>query len=218
MGSPRSATVLSQDKAWLRLPRNPLTRRPSLSSTCIRACSGFLRRRWPLAVALISVGSVATGPGLGLGLNLSGSAPRGLYRAVEGAPARGALVTACLPLELALFGRLRGYLGAGDCPGGTQPMIKTLGAVAGDRVELGREVVTVNAVPRLRRSVRAFDSSARPLSHVAFGSYPVADDQVWLFGLSDARSWDSRYFGPVPLTAVRNVVRPVIAVDGGIRQ
>ena len=213
MGGRRSAAVLSQDKARLRLPRNSLTRPPNPLSTRARACYGVLRRRWPLMVVLIGVVGAAAGSCLGVGLNLSRSAPRGLYRAVPGAPARGELVTACLPLELALFGRVRGYLGPGDCPGGTQPVLKTVGAVAGDRVDLDREAVSVNTMPLLRHPVQAVDSSARRLPRVPFGSYPVADDQVWLFGLSDARSWDSRYFGPVPLTAVRQVVRLVIAVD-----
>ncbi len=37
-------------------------------------------------------------------------------------------------------------------------------------------------------------------------------DDVWLFGLHDARSWDSRYFGPVPVNAVRGAVEPVITL------
>ena len=71
-------------------------------------------------------------------------------------------------------------------------------------------------MPLLTRPIEAFDSAARPLPHIAFGSYRVADEQVWLFGLSHGRSWDSRYFGPVPLSAVRQVVQPLITVDRGI--
>jgi type IV secretory pathway protease TraF len=70
-------------------------------------------------------------------------------------------------------------------------------------------------VPLLRRLVEVFDSAVRPLPHISFGSYRVADDQVWLFDLAHGRSWDSRDFGPVPLAAVRSVVRPVTAVDRG---
>ena len=34
--------------------------------------------------------------------------------------------------------------------------------------------------------------------------------QVWLFGFNDRRSWDSRYFGPVPLANVRGEIKPVV--------
>jgi type IV secretory pathway protease TraF len=131
-------------------------------------------------------------PGLGVGLNLASSGPRGLYSAVADAPARGAFVTACLPPEIAVFGRARGDPRP-RCPGGTQPVLTTIGAVAGDRVDLGGESVSVNAVPLLRRNIEAFDSATRSLPNVTFGSYPAADDQVRLFGLSQGHSCDSRY-------------------------
>jgi len=38
----------------------------------------------------------------------------------------------------------------------------------------------------------------------------VAAGQVWLFGFNDARSWDARYFGPVPLANLRGVLTPVV--------
>jgi conjugative transfer signal peptidase TraF len=82
--------------------------------------------------------------GLGLHLNLSPSAPRGLYRAVAGTPTRGAWVAACVSPEAAALGRARGYLGAGSCAGGVQPVLKPVIAVAGDVVELGPEGVAVN--------------------------------------------------------------------------
>ena len=52
----------------------------------------------------------------GVGLNLSASAPRGLYRMVASTPIRDSLVVTCLPADVAAFGLVRGYLGAGTCP------------------------------------------------------------------------------------------------------
>jgi type IV secretory pathway protease TraF len=40
------------------------------------------------------------------------------------------------------------------------------------------------------------------------GDFLLAPQQFWLAGL-DARSWDSRYFGPVPRSAIHGVVRPL---------
>ena len=64
--------------------------------------------------------------GLGLQLNLSRSAPRGVYRAVAGIPTRGAWVVACVSPEAATLARARGCLGRGSCAGGVQPILNPL--------------------------------------------------------------------------------------------
>src|SRR5207302_6958602 len=159
------------------------------------------------------VTSAAAGLRLGVGLNLSRSEPRGIYRSVADTPDRGGLVVVCLPAPIAGFGRARGYLGPGDCPGSTQPVLKRVGAVAGDVVQVGSETVAVNDVRLATRPIEALDSAARPLQHVAFGSYVVAAGELWLFGSPGARSWDSRHFGPVPAASVRGVARPVLTIE-----
>ena len=42
------------------------------------------------------------------------------------------------------------------------------------------------------------------------GARRVAPGEVWLFGFNDRRSWDARYFGPVPLADVRGVLKPMV--------
>jgi conjugative transfer signal peptidase TraF len=168
---------------------------------------------WPLVVALTGIACAAAGLSLGVGLNVSRSAPRGIYRTIGDAPARGALVVACLPPAVGALGRARGYLRPGDCPGGAQPVLKRIGAVAGDRVELDSDGVTVSGVRLLARPIEALDSAGRPLPHAAFGFRVAAPGEVWLFGPLPGRSWDSRYFGPVPATSVRGVVWPLLTVD-----
>ena len=42
----------------------------------------------------------------------------------------------------------------------------------------------------------------------------VASGQVWLLATDTPRSWDSRYFGPVPLDQVR-LARPLMTIGGG---
>jgi type IV secretory pathway protease TraF len=54
------------------------------------------------------------------------------------------------------------------------------------------------------------DSRGRSVQHVERGRYTVPPNQVWLFGTKDARSWDSRYFGPVPASSVRAALEPVL--------
>ena len=82
MGRNGTRVVLLQDKELLRLPCNPLNARALRRSTGLRRCSAFAQQRWPLVLALIGVASAAAGLHLGVGLNLSRSARRGVYRRV----------------------------------------------------------------------------------------------------------------------------------------
>src|SRR5437667_419499 len=91
-------------------------------------------------VGELLVGALAAATlGLGLRVNLSPSAPLGVYRAITGTPTRGAWVAACVSAEAAVLGRARGYLGAGPCVGGVQPVIKPVVALAGARADLGAD-------------------------------------------------------------------------------
>ena len=184
--------------------------RDKVCGNAFRSCGRFAARRWPLLVVAISLLASAGWASLGFGLNLSPSAPRGLYRRVSDPLTRGVFVVACLPSTVGAFGRARGYLGLGDCPGRAQPVLKRVGAVAGDVVVLERDVISVNGAPVVAQRIARLDSLGRPVPHVPFGSYPVGQGHVWLFGRASSRSWDSRYFGPVDVDGVRGVVRPVI--------
>jgi conjugative transfer signal peptidase TraF len=168
-------------------------------------------------VILAVAAGVSLAARAGVGLNLSASAPRGLYRTVAGAPTHGALVVICLPPDVAVFGLARGYLGAGTCPGGAQPALKRVAAVAGDTVDLDGAGAIVNGVRLLGQPISDRDGSGRPLPHLPFGRHVVNASDVWLAGQSHARSWDSRYFGPVPVTGLRGIARPVFMLGEASR-
>jgi type IV secretory pathway protease TraF len=75
------------------------------------------------------------------------------------------LVAASVPPGFARLARERGYLGEGACPGGTQAVLKRIGAAPGDLVDLELDGVAVNGT-RLPDSAPAVsDSRGRPLSH-----------------------------------------------------
>ena len=158
-------------------------------------------------------GLVAVILALGLHVNLSASAPRGLYRTVAGEPTRGAWVVACVNPQSAALARARGYLGPGPCAGGTQPVLKPVVAVAGDVVQVGPEEVTVNGQGLPGSSPAASDSLGRELSHVAWGRYVVGADELWLVSTRIPNSWDSRYLGPISTSQVWSVARPIWTVD-----
>ncbi|MGH7841411.1 MAG: conjugative transfer signal peptidase TraF [Candidatus Binataceae bacterium] len=149
-----------------------------------------------------------------LGLRISptdSAAPAGIYRITpDVAVERGQLVGACLPASIAREGLARGYLRRGDCPGGAEPVAKMIGALPGDVLEVQPAGVSVDGETFADSAVAARDSIARPLPHVPWGSRQVAPGEVWLFGFHNARSWDARYFGPVPLSGVQGVLKPIL--------
>jgi conjugative transfer signal peptidase TraF len=138
------------------------------------------------------------------------SAAAGVYRVTDLSPARGSLVAACLPFAIARQGLARGYLQGGDCPAGTEPVAKVLGAIAGDVVEVEPGWVAVNGVKFSNSQMASRDSANRPLAHVSLGARRVGEGEIWLFGFNNARSWDARYFGSVPSANLRGVLKPVV--------
>lgn len=148
---------------------------------------------------------------LGLKIGLTDSAcPPGIYRMVNHATSRGDLVLACLPDAIAQFGRARGYLLRGrGCGDGIEPVGKRLSALPGDSVEVTRDYISVNGQRLEHSATFSRDSHGESVKHLAWGHYTVSPGEVWLFGTKDARSWDSRYFGPVPASSVRAALEPV---------
>jgi len=149
---------------------------------------------------------------LGLRIGLTDSAcPPGIYWMVNRAPSRGDLVLACLPDAIAQLGGARGYLLRGrGCGDGIEPVGKRLSALPGDSVEIMRDYVAVNGQRLEHSATLSRDSRGSSVRHVAWGRYTVQPGEVWLFGTKDARSWDSRYFGPVPASSVRAALEPVL--------
>ena len=145
----------------------------------------------------------------GLRVNLSGSMPVGLYRITSGPPAKGAMLLACLPESVAVFARTRGYVPSGRCPGAAAPIGKAVLATAGDSVQVTDTGLVVNG--RLLPNTRplAVDGAGRPIPRLPNGTYVVAGDEVWLYSPYSKRSFDSRYFGPLPLACVLNRVLPL---------
>ena len=171
-------------------------------------------RRWrtraPLVAAAIFTLAYVVPQLAELRLNTTTSMPRGLYRSVGGPVTTGAWVSVCLPSEIARFGVERSYLGAGSCLNGIEPVLKVVAAVAGDVVSVTVDGVTVNG--ELLQHSRALDRDrgGRDLVAYSAGVRALAPDELWLHSPFEERSWDSRYFGPVPATCVTDVVAPLV--------
>jgi conjugative transfer signal peptidase TraF len=166
------------------------------------------------AFVLVALGFLMV-HGTPLRLNLSSSIPPGWYvaRGVQTGPPlqRGTLVAACLPGSVAAWGRSRGYLHRGSCPDGTAPVGKPIFAIDGDTVTVGSDGLELDGTPMPRTRLLRQDSEGRPLMRIPDGRYIVHPGEVWLVSTFSPRSWDSRYFGPVPASAIVSALSPLWA-------
>jgi conjugative transfer signal peptidase TraF len=139
--------------------------------------------------------------------NNTPSMPRGLWHtsAFHGPAIRGETVIICLPEAAAHLGVQRGYLDAGDCPGRAEALIKTIAAIPGDAVAVREDGITINGVLIEHSKPLPHDDHGQPLEAIGRGTYRVGEHEVWIVGSGDLRSFDSRYFGPVPLANIRRV-------------
>jgi conjugative transfer signal peptidase TraF len=143
-------------------------------------------------------------------ITTNSAAAAGVYQTVSMPLAHGVLVLACLPSEAARLALARGYLGAGDCPAGAEPVAKMVGALPGDTVDIESGAVAVNGVWIPHSLTAARDSMSRPLEHTAWGRRMVAPGTIWLFGFNNPHSWDGRYFGALPISNVIGGLQPLI--------
>ncbi|MFJ6328389.1 MULTISPECIES: conjugative transfer signal peptidase TraF [unclassified Rhizobium] len=164
------------------------------------------------AAAVIMSALAATAFAGGYRLNLTPSEPLGLWRIEElqRPVAIGDLVFLC-PSATAVFedARRRGYLRRGLCAGGVAPLIKTVAALPGQRVDITDHVlVDGRLVPA--SSVWRTDGEGRTVNPDPGGVVPPHH----LFLHSPfASSYDSRYFGPVPDSDLLGLARPVFTFD-----
>lgn len=145
----------------------------------------------------------------GLRINTTPSEPLGLWRVVPlNRPVRsGETVFVCPPDNAAMRqARQRGYLRPGLCPGGFGPLIKTVVALAGQRVDV-TDHIAVEGVPIPGSPIIGADGQGRSLRHDRSGIVPPGE----LYLHSDfIGSWDSRYFGPVPVSGVLGLAQEVL--------
>jgi conjugative transfer signal peptidase TraF len=142
---------------------------------------------------------------LGYRINQSPSLPKGLYATV----ARSDLVEFCPPQPWGYNALKREYRESGLCADYGEPLLKPIAAREGDKVEVSAAGIAVNGKLLDNTAPRVKDSKGRLMEHYAFGSYVVGRGEVWVASSWNFKSFDSRYFGPVQLTAVRHYLRPV---------
>ena len=70
--------------------------------------------------------------------------------------------------------------------------------------------VSVNGVRLPNSAPRTRDTAGRPLTPWPFGTYRVEPGTIWVVSSYEARSFDSRYFGPIRNSQVLDHLRPLL--------
>ena len=155
--------------------------------------------------------AVAVGGLMGtIRVNYTRSLPIGVYRTVRaGSVARGSIVLVCLPEAIARYALERAYVWRGACPGRASPIGKLVLAIEGDTVVVTKAGLRLNGQLVPHTQPVETDSEGRAVSHYPFGVYVVARNEVWLYSPYHRRSFDSRYFGPVPVSSLRSRMMPL---------
>jgi conjugative transfer signal peptidase TraF len=158
---------------------------------------------WGIAGLLWGVVQIAESAGIRI--NHTPSLAPTVWRVtpLQGPPQRGQIVSFCPPDNAIIRqARARGYLGPGTCPGGTEPLLKRIEALGGDRVSLDHAGVTVNDVSISGARVLQVDGHGRSIAGIGAGTWLIEANAFWAGSTAHPHSFDSRYFGPVPLSHV----------------
>jgi conjugative transfer signal peptidase TraF len=158
--------------------------------------------------------------GSGIRFNITPSLPMGVYQAdfhLHPEQIRpGTIVMFCLPDSPVMrLAERRHYLGTGPCPGKTLPLLKPVAAVSGDAVVIKENGIEINEAGLLKNSKRLIqDVQARTLRGLPNGHYRVPPGAVWVLSTYSPRSFDSRYYGAVPVSSIQATVKPLITTGG----
>ena len=155
--------------------------------------------------ALVAALIVATWPqwGPSLVINSTRSEPRGFYRLVSHEPQeyrRGMSVVFPVPDAYQALVHARRWLSDGV------PLLKNIVALAGDQVCVFDEHFEVNGRPQ--GPVYANDDSGATMPRIR-GCFEIEQGYFFPASTYNARSFDGRYIGPQPLSALRGEARPL---------
>jgi conjugative transfer signal peptidase TraF len=184
-----------------------------ISSGILKRASLCRARPLRFALATLAIPGLIVLGGLGgFRVNLTASEPLGLWKIIPLArpPAVGDIVFICPPDRQDMRQAWeRGYVRSGLCPSGYAPLIKTVSAVAGQVVTVS-QAVRIDGAPLRRSQLIASDGKGRPLMPFAGGTVPPGS--VFLHS-SFVGSFDSRYFGPLPIDGILGLAREVLTYD-----
>lgn len=166
-------------------------------------------------IGALAIGAMFLWTGFGVVFNYTHSAPFGLYR--EEFDSEAAIHD---PAPYVFFcpdrrwPSMRGEPNYRDpmrtCPDGFSPLIKPVVAWPGDLVSVSANGIRVNGRPLPNSAPIKRDSKGQQLRPFSDGEYRVGPNELWVVSSFSTRSFDSRYFGPIPLRSVHSWLRPLL--------
>lgn len=158
-----------------------------------------------LSLALLQLAASSQGSDKCLWLNLTGSEPIGLYRAAKFEKLkRGDMVIVTVPPEFDRYLYTRRWLPQG------WSLLKHVGAVPGDVYCVADSTLFINGV-RIG-PVYAADRHGLPLPQLR-GCHVVPQGKFLPVAVRIPRSFDGRYMGPLDVSLIRAVARPLLVYD-----
>lgn len=171
-------------------------------------------RRTIITLLILFIGSAATIEYYGIRINQTNSMPGLLWQSSKTKPSGppvGTTVFICPP-ETSVFAlaRERKYMPFGiTCPGFSTPLLKPVAATAGDVVDLTSDKkITINGYLQPNSTIHETDSLSRPMPQLNTFPLVVPAGQLFLLSTYNHRSFDSRYFGPLPTENVTGLAQP----------
>ncbi|TWI62545.1 conjugation peptidase TraF [Pseudoduganella lurida] len=160
-------------------------------------------------VCIIAQGAVLYA--IGVRVNTSPSIPVGVYWKTDAKVEKGRYVTFC-PMQLGVFdeARRRGYITSGFCPGGYGYLMKRVLGATDDAVTIDDDGVRVNGTLLPNSAPMKADRHGLPLPRFQHDRYILSEHQLLLMSDVNPKSFDSRYYGPVQRSQVRDVIVPVL--------
>lgn len=162
-----------------------------------------------LATAIFIAGSSTYCFKAGYRLNVTASFPLGIYRVDNNKTIqKGQMILFCPPAHgEILTGVKRGYIGDGICPGGITPLQKRVVGISGDVITTNYLGVFINGSLQKNSIIYIKDHNGNPLIKYPGGT--IKRDEMFVMSDYDSRSFDSRYFGPVPIKSIIGHIRPI---------
>ena len=140
------------------------------------------------------------------------SMPAGIYIKSSQKAEKGFLAITCLTSEIAAYGLERGYLNKGRCPTGIRPVMKVVMAMEGDTISVDNGGVAINENFVEGCHISDKDSNNRPLQKFYRPQkFVLKKNEFWLISNHKPNSWDSRYWGAVP---IEGCVKPILVING----
>lgn len=101
----------------------------------------------------------------------------------------------------------------GDCPGGYAHLIKPVVAIEGDIISVSKDGIFVNGKLIRNSQPNEKDSKGEILPILKTGIYPVKQGNIWLDSGYSQKSFDSRYFGAIPIDKGSQITSPIWTID-----